>query len=287
MSNAPSNTSTDRPSRGLFPRMINELARNWPFIRGRDFMNRSSRSNPSVYTHLLSLDEWTKTRENFDIKTNKVYDYTSYSLRLFGDLEPFTKSFVLSNMEPSTTFLDVGANVGYFGLLVAAKFTDCNVLSFEPNPAIASCLQESITRNKLESRMKLVRHAVSNQAGFLPFVVESENTGHSRLAASGSGDNIINVECVVFDEWVKTHPMPSRVSCIKMDVEGAEVMALQGMRELLERDRPALCVEGYDSQLREFGSSLGELKALLQESGYKEVSPFDGNLYMRHSSKIL
>lgn len=38
------------------------------------------------------------------------------------------------------------------------------------------------------------------------------------------------------------------------------------------------------NQLREFGSSLEQLKALLAEAGYREAAPFDGNLYMRHAS---
>jgi hypothetical protein len=73
---------------------------------------------------------------------------------------------------------------------------------------------------------------------------------------------------------------------MKMDVEGAEVLALKGMMKMLQSDRPAICVEGYDNQLQEFGSSLAELRALLAGIGYREVEKFDGNLYMKHESRI-
>lgn len=268
----------------FFHRAWHHLCRQWPLIRGRDRLMRISSGNESIRSSIMRLPDWVQTRENFAMRVSRDFDYTSFLLRLFGDLEPATKQFFLSNMNDGEAFLDVGANVGYFGLLIAKKFTRSPVVAFEPNPSIADCLQDSIRRNGMGDRMTVARQAVSCKNGSLPFVVEGNNSGHSRLATDTSGNQIIEVETVIFDEWVKSHPIGARVACMKMDVEGAEVMALRGMREFLERDRPALCVEGYDNQLREFGSSLQELKQLLAEAGYREVAPCDGNLYLKHES---
>jgi FkbM family methyltransferase len=234
----------------------------------------------------MGLPEWVRTREGFEMKVSRQFDYTSFLLRLFGDLEPVTKRFFLANMSDGEAFLDVGANVGYFGLLVARQFPRSPVVAFEPNPAISECLQDSVRRNGWEKRMTVARNAVSSENGSLPFLVEGDNSGHSRLATGAAASQVIQVETVIFDEWVKTHPVGARVACVKIDVEGAEVMALRGMRNFLERDRPALCVEGYDNQLREFGSSVEELKQLIADAGYREVAPFDGNFYLKHESRL-
>lgn len=216
------------------------------------------------------------------MKIGPEFDYTSFMLRLFGNLEPDTGRFILSNMNDGGTFLDIGANVGYFALLVASKLPQAHVVAFEPNPPVQLCLSESMQRNGFGDRMKVVRKAVSNEAGVVSFAVEAVNSGHSRIATCKTGAHLIQVDAVIFDEWVKANPLTSRVACIKMDVEGAEVLALKGMPELLEKHRPALCIEGYDNQLAEFGSSLAELRQLLMDAGYVEVAPFDGNLYLKH-----
>lgn len=216
------------------------------------------------------------------MKVGPEFDYTSFMLRLFGNLEPKTGSFILSNMKAGETFLDIGSNLGYFALLIASKVQQAQVVAFEPNPPVELCLSESVQKNGLGDRMKVVRKAVSNKLGTVSFAVDTINSGHSRIATVATGADLIQVDAVIFDEWVKAHPLASRVGCIKMDIEGAEVLALQGMPELLAKHRPALCIEGYDNQLAEFGSSLAELRQLLMDVGYVEVAPFDGNLYLQH-----
>lgn len=274
-----------RPNQSIWGLVWAGLCRRWPFIRGRDRFMRISSSSPHIRQMLLRRSEWVRTREGFEMKVGSEFDYTSFMLRLFGNLEPTTGRFILSNMAEGGTFLDIGANVGYFALLVASTLPNAQVVAFEPNPPIELCLSESVRRNGLGDRMKVVRKAVSNKAGAVSFAVEAVNSGHSRMATAGSTADVIQVDAVIFDDWVRANPLSSRVSCIKMDVEGAEVLALKGMTSLLEEHRPALCIEGYDNQLAEFGSSLAELRKLLSDAGYQEVAPFDGNLYLKHKGQ--
>ena len=273
------------PSAVLFRAWV-AFCRNWPFIRGRDRIMRLSISSPRIKKFLQGQPEWMQTREGFRMQVNRELDYTSFMLRLFGNLEPKTGKFILDNMNDSEAFLDIGANVGYFGLLVADRFPNSRVISFEPNPPIEHCLSASVVRNAFDDRMKIVRSAVSNQAGTLSFTVETVNSGHSRIATDSTNGEVIRVNAVVLDHWIKENPPGCRIACVKMDVEGAEVLALKGMVAILERHQPALCIEGYDDQLREFGTSLVELRKLLTDAGYREVAEFDGNLYMKHQSRI-
>lgn len=59
-----------------------------------------------------------------------------------------------------------------------------------------------------------------------------------------------------------------RVNAIKIDVEGAELLVLNGAAETLDRDRPILSVEVVDDQLKAMGSSAVELTAFVRAHGY-------------------
>ena len=70
----------------------------------------------------------------------------------------------------------------------------------------------------------------------------------------------------------------SRVDVIKIDVEGAEMLVLQGARETLARYRPALIVEVMDTQLRAMGTSSVAIREYLRAAGYsagRNIDPFD------------
>ncbi|SKB05813.1 methyltransferase, FkbM family [Prosthecobacter debontii] len=262
--------------------LIHAVARVWPLIRGRDFMLRNVLRRPVWRDALAKSPSVIRTRAGFPMHVNPGNDFISMALRLFGNIEPVTEAFVLDHVPPDGGFADIGANVGYFSLLVAALRPGAHVQSFEPNPPIASLLQQSVALNGLASRVKVNRLAVGDREGELPFCLHDTNTGHSRLAAEGtSGD--IQVPVVVWDEWwASQHPEPI-IHCVKMDIEGAELLALRGMRGFLQRQKPALIVEAYDHQLREFGCTAEELKQFILELGYREARPSDGNFYFIHS----
>lgn len=216
------------------------------------------------------------------MEVNPGNDFISMGLRLFGNIEPATEAFILDHVPAGGGFADIGANVGYFSLLVATQRPGAYVQSFEPNPPIAGLLEKSVLLNGLTDRVTVNRLAVGDQEGVLPFRLHDTNTGHSRLAADGApGD--IQVPVVVWDKWWAGKQPEPRIHCVKMDIEGAELLALRGMKEFLQRQKPALIVEGYDEQLREFGCTAAALKQFILDLGYQEARPADGNFYFTHS----
>ncbi len=132
--------------------------------------------------YLAVYGPWTVTRGGWPIRTNMGHDYAAQMLKMFRDLEPGTRRFLLRHMPNDGLFLDVGANVGYFSLLLAHAAPNGRVIALEPNPPIAALLEESIARNQLGDRIRLYRVAAADTAGTLQFGVDPANTGHSRLA---------------------------------------------------------------------------------------------------------
>jgi len=262
--------------------LLHTFCRLWPLERGRDFITRHTFAG-SFGRYLAAFGPWISVREGWRMKTNMGHDYTALSLKLYGELEPVTARFLLTHMKPDGLFLDIGANAGYFSLLVARHFPQARVVAFEPNPPIADLLAASIEDNHLEEWISLYRLAVSDKAATLQFSVDPANSGHSRLSQQPDLDTI-SVEAVTLDAWLPSRQADRPISLVKIDVEGAEHGVLRGMRQLLLTHRPPLVVEGYDNHLREFGDSLPALRQWLANLGYREVRPWDGNLYLLHSA---
>jgi FkbM family methyltransferase len=219
---------------------------------------------------LASIENPTRTRNGFRLFT-LPNDLTSDFIKLHGQHEPGTEEFILDHLKPNCTFLDVGANIGYYSLVAAIKGKS-KVVAFEPQEPISELLQLSVEYNKLASLVKVEPSALSNSPATMRITSCPGNSGHAQLTSS-SGDNVqpYTVSAVVFDEWMQTNPI-DRVSVCKIDTEGAEFQVLNGMVKMLARDRPAIVIEIIDAFLVEFGASESAVWGFLRDLGYRDVS---------------
>ena len=191
-------------------------------------------------------------------------------LYYWGSYEPEqTEVFkqLLGELDPST-FIDIGANIGYYSLL-AATHSNARVYSFEPSPSIADCLNRSIALNNLGGRVSTIRKAASSGKGTLSFFVNENphNFGLGSVVSSVENSTKLVVDCCSVDEELTADLGPS-VLC-KVDVEGAEFAALQGMKQILTTYHPTLIVEVHPIELARAGSSAKQVYELLQSFGYK------------------
>ena len=174
-----------------------------------------------------------------------------------GDFDPFiyeaARRFAAAE---GGVFWDVGAHIGYHSLAFAAL--GCRVVSFEPNPFNVERFRQHLGRNPhLAQRVTLVEAALSDEDGeadfdFSPVVDDGTSTGSHLAAASAPGDPTEyagfarkTVEAARADTLLAAGRAPAP-TVMKVDVEGAERLVLEGAPALLRTVRPLLFVEVHN-----------------------------------------
>jgi FkbM family methyltransferase len=199
-----------------------------------------------------------------------------------GLWEPAATECVRAEVRPGMTAVDVGADIGYYTLLFAKLVGPAgSVLAFEPIPKALEMLRANAARNNL-GNVQCLGFALFDRAGRAslsrPFADSRIEAGADRPAAGA-----LEVELRPFDDW-RREAAVGRVDFVKMDVEGAELNVLRGMRQTLELFRPALLIEVHPRQMVTFGASAEQLMAFLAELDYdvqtvveQGPGPADGN----------
>lgn len=254
----------------LAPSALRFFAHRNPTNRARWPLLSALRDDPKCRDWLASLENPTRTRRGFQIFT-LLGDLTSDWIKVHGQHETGTERFILDHLTPGTTFIDVGANIGYFSLL-AASVSKASVVAFEPQPAIAELLRKSVVFNHLEELVKVESLALSNAPSTMKMTACPGNSGHSQITRTGTVDTqSFDVQVVALDTWMKHNPT-GPVSVCKIDTEGSEIQVLEGMSDLLDRDGPAIVIEVIEEFLAGFGGSESRMLGLLKSRGYIEVS---------------
>ncbi|AXG07707.1 FkbM family methyltransferase [Haloplanus rubicundus] len=170
---------------------------------------------------------------------------------------------VLSVVDDDDVFYDIGANVGIYSCLVGTQLSSGTVVAFEPTPDAFGILQSNVERNDIDARLFDV--ALTNENGTAHMSVRGQ-TGHE--LSDGDGETV-DVETRRADDLVTEHGLPSP-DVIKIDIEGAEYLALDGFRETLA-DVPChhLFCEIHSEKVTEIGGSAEEVEELLRSQGFE------------------
>src|SRR6266487_4280499 len=144
--------------------------------------------------------------------------------------EPEVNEQITKLLQPGMIMVDVGANVGWYTLL-AARAVDASgcVYAFEASPSTVEVLRKNVAASG-HSNIKIISKGVTNKAGKVPFFVE-DASGASSLFSSGHEVTRTEVEAISLDEFFQKEDWPP-VHLVKIDIEGAEKLALDGMRQL-------------------------------------------------------
>lgn len=165
--------------------------------------------------------------------------------------------------------VDVGAHIGTFSLL-AAFHPNLRVIAFEPQPEIFDILQSNIRLNGLEDRVEAFPYAIFNRPGRAVLTVpkKKEYLGGATLGdkpAALLGDCYdLEVECYKLDDW----DWPCPIDLIKIDIEGGELMVLQGGEKTIREQKPALLLEYVRYATLQFGYKPKTIRRLLEKWGY-------------------
>lgn len=184
-----------------------------------------------------------------------------------GSIEPdVTPVFLdqLRRLARDSAFVDVGANRGYYTLIAARSH---RVFAFEPNAEPLADLEASLKFNEFNN-VTVVQAAVSDLSGTGQLHLHESVSELSSLAQVHDDlDSQVEVKTVTLDDYFAEHHGVS-IGLIKMDIQGAELLALRGATGILERFHPALIIEEWPYGAAGFGYKISDLKGLLAEFGY-------------------
>jgi FkbM family methyltransferase len=196
-----------------------------------------------------------------------LHDWVDQYIYASGTYEETTARTMAALLRPGDTCIDVGANVGFFTLLMATSVGPTGaVWAFEPSPTTRARLLRNIQLNQV-AHVTLREEAVSNVDGErLFFGGPEDHSGVASLRPAQASSTSYEVRTCRLSTCL---PESLRPSLIKMDIEGAEYLALQGMRELLQAHHPDLIIEMSRQHLLEMGTSPAEICTFLTQFGYR------------------
>ncbi len=190
-------------------------------------------------------------------------------LSVRGIYEPFETRIAQELLPDAGCFVDIGANIGYYTLLGARRVGPRGqVFAFEPEPRNFALLRQNLERNGY-SNTQLENAAVSNISGLLQLYISAENAGDHRVYNSEDQRRAaLSIRAVRLDDYF-ADDIPL-IDLLKMDIQGAEGHALQGMEKLL-RCRPprAVLTEFWPEGLKRAGSDAPAMLRLLETHGYR------------------
>lgn len=216
-------------------------------------------------------------------------DITGWMNGLYFDgqrsFEHQTTEFIKTHLPAGGTFVDVGANVGYFSILAAGLVgSEGKVYAFEPNPKLRNDFMRSVVINSFQNRIRLDETALSNEnlegVDFYVSLAET-NTGLSSLTpdkghlATGalSLTHKITVPARRFDSWIEEIGL-THIDILKIDVEGAEELVLAGMQDAFQVVRPPyiICETKLSGPVTDRLSTFGYIASSLDtDSGWGNI----------------
>jgi FkbM family methyltransferase len=229
-------------------------------------MNRMARLGPDEPFTAEFLFEGRRIRFWCDLRNSLARE-----VFFLGAYEPQETLLLPALLRPGDTCVDVGAHWGYFSLLAAARVGKAGrVLAIEADPRVFAILEKTLALNPALT-VDAIQVAAAAEPGTLVlngFDERGDNWGISSVATPQGGQRFeVPSEPLdgLLDRFGVTH-----VGVLKMDIEGAEVLALRGAKRLLlERRVRTLLLELHPPQITALNGSVAEIDAALRGFGYR------------------
>ena len=186
-------------------------------------------------------------------------DYNFYGLYLTLDIRDSLDRKILFNNEYEdqqltflytkfhklniSHFIDVGANMGIYSLLIANRFNDMKIYSFEPHPDVFNRFKKNIEQNSFDKNIQAMKLGLSDKKGIMfiegPKQFGINQSGGASLQSKGSN----KVDVSTGDKEIS---LVGKNIAIKIDVEGHEIKTLNGFRNLFDLNNVFLQIEIFD-----------------------------------------
>jgi FkbM family methyltransferase len=248
-----------------FLRVADWWQSHWPMERGKALVFRL---NSALYSIGVMKPVVVKTVAGITMEADSR-DLVSQTILVKGLWEPKLTGIIMKSLPTGGVFIDVGAHIGYYSLLASRRVGAAGrVVAVEPNPETLQRLRRNLALND-SGNITVEEMACTDRETTLQFFPAGiENSGESSLSRQNAkAARAVTVRGRPLDEIVRSLAL-DRVDLIKIDVEGAEMQVLTGMREILARQRPKIVIELKPDLLANMGASLEAAKAVFASNNY-------------------
>ncbi len=185
--------------------------------------------------------------------------------------EPFTSKVLMSRASEISTFICVGANIGWYPLLIGTQNESTEMFAFECNPEFFSHLQANMLNNEIV--INCSSRGISNKESLESlFIPVNGNDGMSTLYPAENETSsdlfIAKVEVTSLDSFFQGREFAEGEVFILMDIEGGEIKALEGANLLIGALKPTLILEINPKMLSQAKSNYIEMFRAFQGNSY-------------------
>jgi len=212
---------------------------------------------------------------NFSSHFPQTDEYDYRVINSFNQHEKLMLSNLLSDLNEGDVVFDIGAHIGFYSCFLPQVASE--VIAFEPDPKNISYLQRNLEYNKLSQNVNIIEAAASNEEETVTFGNSSfsrdEWSGKASIAPQPGGDTL-TVDTIRVDDLIDEGQV-RLPSAVKIDVEGAEGLVLEGMEQTLKSDkcRVVYCEIHKESPIRQsisdYGHSRSNITSILSEAGFE------------------
>lgn len=178
-------------------------------------------------------------------------------------------ALAMSCVKPNDDVWDIGANIGVFSFAAAAMSKTGNIYAFEPDTFLVEVIKASKKLNGLEN-VHILPIGISDKDGFANFLIAKRGRASNSLETAGGRSQMGGVREKVLIPALTGESVHKQLGStpqlIKIDVEGAELMVLEGLQQVLKTAKPILYIElGEDTKMPAL-KLLSELGYVSEES---------------------
>lgn len=225
--------------------------------------------NNAVLTRLSSAELHTKVLGH-RMYLNPADDKLTPHLLTFGTFDLSQTEMLGTIIRPGMRVIDAGANIGYFTLLAAkAVGNEGSVWAFEPEPDNFNLLIKNIEANGYTT-VHAIPMALSNESSSRLFFTDRRSGVHGSFSSDNlwrEGDGL-QVSTTTLDDFARTEMDGALIDFIKVDIQGAEALFVEGAIDILRDQGPLVFMEYWPHGLRNLGADPIAHLRTLEELGY-------------------
>ncbi len=193
-------------------------------------------------------------------------------LAVTGEYEPLETQILKFFAKKSRTIFDIGANVGYYAVELSQSISSVSAIhAFEPVPNSFEQLKQNVELNEISSLVTCIPLAVSNTHGKIR-LYKPKTSGSSASSARNLHPDEkvekIDVSTIILDHYIQFAEI-NDFDLLKIDVEGAELMVIEGAINSIQKYRPVIFVELLRKWSAPFGYHPNKVLETLMPLGYR------------------